>query len=303
MVEKMRQSGVNLKSLMYIIAGNFGIAMAYNLFYKANEIAAGGFGGIGLIVSTLTPLSAGTVIFAISIPVFIWSYFVQGFAYTLSALISTFALSLFTDLLAFLPNLTENRLLAVFCGGAIYGVSGAILVRGYVAGSGTDLLARLLVTKFRNVSLGMMVFLCDSAVVVASVFAFGDIESGIYAAGAIAVCSFVMDSVIRGFNRAAVFEIITPSQESAQALSAAVMEHIDRGVTLVPVVGMYEKLQRNMLMIAVSTKQIYEVKDLVAAYAPGSFVLMLHANEVLGEGFKGFDVTIPAKEIDTKDRL
>lgn len=295
----MKQKGVSLKSLLYIIVGNLGLALALDCFFTGNEIAAGGFGGIGVIVNSLVPtLSVGLVVFVISIPVFIWSYFVQGWAYTLSALLSTVAFSAFADLLAFLPNLTENRLLAAVCGGALYGVAGAILARGYVAGSGTDLLARLLVTRFRHISLGTFVFLCDALVVLASVFAFGDIESGIYAGGAIAVCSFTMDKVIHGFNKAVVFEIITPDAETADKLAAIIMEKLDRGVTMIPAVGMYERRERNMLMVAVSPKQIYEVKDLIHENAPGSFAVMLHANEVIGEGFKGLDVTVPVKDVD-----
>ena len=295
----MKQKGISLRSLLYLIVGNLGLALALDCFFTGNEIAAGGFGGIGVIVNALAPsLSVGFVVFVISIPVFIWSYFVQGWAYTLSALLSTVAFSGFADLLAFLPNLTENRLLAAVCGGALYGVAGAILARGYVAGSGTDLLARLLVTKFRHISLGTFVFLCDALVVLASVFAFGDIESGIYAGGAIAVCSFTMDKVIHGFNKAVVFEIITPDAETADKLSGIIMEKLDRGVTMIPAVGMYERRERNMLMVAVSPKQIYEIKDLIHDHAPGSFAVMLHANEVIGEGFKGLDVTVPVKDVE-----
>ena len=103
-------------------------------------------------------------------------------------------------------------------------------VRGYVAGSGTDRLARLLVTKIRHLSLGSFIFICDAAVVLASVFAFGDIESGIYAGAAIAVCSYTTDRMIHGFNKAVVFEVITPDGESCEKLSRAVMEKLDRGV-------------------------------------------------------------------------
>ncbi len=294
---------VSLKSLFYIAVGNLGLAAALDCFFTPNEIAAGGFGGIGVIVNSLLPVSVGTVVFVISVPVFIWSWFSQGPAYTLSALLSTAAFSVFADLLSFLPCLTENRLLASVCGGALYGVSGAVLVRGYVAGSGTDLLARLLVTKIRHLSLGSFIFICDAAVVLASVFAFGDIESGIYAGAAIAVCSYTTDRMIHGFNKAVVFEVITPDGESCEKLSRAVMEKLDRGVTMVPAVGMYQHSERNMLMIAVSPKQIYEVKDMIRTLAPGSFAVMLHANEVIGEGFKGLDVTVPLKDLPDSDKM
>ncbi len=300
----MKKYGFSLKSLAYIAVGNLGLALAMDLFFTANGIAAGGFGGVGVIVNFLFPkISVGAVIFLISVPVFIWSYFRQGLAYTLSALLSTAAFSVFTDLLDFLPCLTYNKLLAAICGGALYGLAGAVLVRGYVAGSGTDLLARLLVTKFRNVSLGTMVLICDMIVIAGSVAAFGDIEQGIYAAGAIAVCSWSMDKVIHGFNTAVVFEIITPDEKSARDLADVIMERIDRGVTLIPVEGMYSRTDRSMLMIAVRPKQIYEVKDIIHEAAPGSFAVMLHANGVIGEGFKGLDVTVPVKDISEEEKL
>lgn len=294
---------VSFKSLLYVLAGNLGLAAALDCFFAPNEIAAGGFGGVGVIVNSLLPVSVGTVVFLISVPVFLWSWFVQGPAYTVSALLSTAAFSVFADLLSFLPCLTENRLLAAVCGGALYGVSGAVLVRGYVAGSGTDLLARLLVTKIRHVSLGTLVFICDAAVVLASVFAFGDIESGIYAGAAIAVCSFTMDKMIHGFNKAVVFEVITPDNDACRRLSRAVMEKLDRGVTLIPAVGMYLESPRDLLLIAVSPKQIYEVKDMIHSLAPGSFAVMIDANEVMGEGFKGLDVTVPLKNISEADKM
>ena len=294
---------VSFKSLLYILVGNLGLAAALDCFFTPNEIAAGGFGGIGVIVNSLLPVSVGTVVFLISVPVFIWSWFVQGPAYTVSALLSTAAFSIFADLLSFLPCLTENKLLASVCGGALYGVSGAVLVRGYVAGSGTDLLARLLVTRSRHISLGACIFMCDAAVVLASVFVFGDIESGIYAGAAIAVCSFTTDKLIHGFNKAVVFEVIPPDGESAERLAEAVMRKLDRGVTLIPAVGMYQRSDRHMLMIAVSPKQIYEVKDMIHALAPGSFAVMLHASEVIGEGFKGLDVTVPLKDLSDNERL
>ncbi len=300
----MKKIGVTWQSLLYILVGNLGLALAMDCFFTPNEIAAGGFGGVGIIINSLIPqISVGTVIFVISVPVFIWSYFVQGLSYTLSALLSTAAFSVLSDTLSFLPCLTQNKMLASICGGALYGVAGAVLVRGYVAGSGTDLLARLIVTKLRHLSLGTSLLICDIAVVAASVVAFGDIESGIYAGGAIVVCSYTMDKVIHGFNKAVVFQIITPDEKSSDTLAGIIMEKLDRGVTLIPAVGMYQRSQRNMLMVAVSPKQIYEVKDLIHLYAPGSFVVMLHANEVMGEGFKGLDVTVPVKDISDDQRI
>ena len=101
---------------LHILFGNLLYALGFNLFLNGNNIAAGGFGGIGLVVSRFLPVSVGTVVVVLSIPIFIWSYKVQGAKYTISAFLSTLAFSGFTDLFSFLPNVTDNKLLAALCG-------------------------------------------------------------------------------------------------------------------------------------------------------------------------------------------
>lgn len=292
----MKRKQNYLTGLLYIIFGNIGYAVAYNCFFAGNNIAAGGFGGLGLVLSHFIPLTVGTIVMIISVPVFIWSYVVQGFKYTVSALISTAAFSLLVDLFSFLPSVTDNRLLAALCGGAIYGASAMILIRGRVSGSGTDLLARLIVTKVRFISLGAMLFTLDAAVILISIIAFGDIEGGIYAAGSMFVTSYVLDHLVRGLNKASLFQVIT--NVPVDMLTEQIYKKLERGVTLVPVTGVYKKEERNMLLIVVSNRQVYEMKDIIRQYAPDAFVMLLSANEIMGEGFHGLDVTVPVKELE-----
>lgn len=287
------------KDMLYLILGNLGYALSMNLFLFGNNIAAGGFGGLGLVVSHYLPVSVGTVIFVVSIPVFLWSFRVQGVKYTLSALISTAALSILTDLFTFLPNITENKLLAAICGGAIFGYSATILIRGRVSGSGTDLLARLLVTKFRHLSLGAYTFLCDVVVIALSVVAFGDLETAIFAAMTIFVSSFVTDTTVSGLNRAIMFQIITTADPGE--LAQKIYERLDRGVTLVPATGMYKREGKNMLLVVVGRRQVYDMKDLIKEYAPDAFVILSNITEIMGEGFRGLDVAVPVKNLEDED--
>ncbi|MBR5365978.1 MAG: YitT family protein [Clostridia bacterium] len=293
--KKKQKILILLREYGHLIVGNLLVALGFDLFFAGNDIAAGGFGGLGLVVSHYLPVSVGTVVFVISIPVLVWSFFVQGWRYTLSALASTAALSLFTDLFAPLPTLTDNMILASLCGGGLYGLGAAVLVRGRVSGSGTDLLGRLLITKFRVLTLGTFVMLIDAAVILLSVFTFGDLETGIYAALSIAVCSWVTDACINGFNKAYLFQIIT--DVDAEVLSAAICERLERGVTLIPARGMYRGEEHNLLLAVVSPRQVYEMKDILREIAPDSFVVLSPASEILGEGFHGVDVTVPIKDL------
>ncbi len=286
----MKKSVITAKSAICVILGNLGQAVAFDCFLAGNDIAAGGFGGLALVISELVPLTPGVIVAIMSVPLFIWSWVVQGTKYTISALLSTAAFSFFVDALAFMDTLTEDRLLASLCGGFLYGISAYIMARGYVAGSGTDLLARLLVTKLKHISLGTLLLVCDGTVVVLSMIVFRELESGIYAVVTLTVMSFVLDAAINGGNKAMLFEIIT--DRSPDELSDAIMNEMERGVTLVPVTGMYERQNRNMLMVVVSPREVYAVKKLIRQHCPGAFVVMLPASEILGEGFSGLDVTV-----------
>jgi uncharacterized membrane-anchored protein YitT (DUF2179 family) len=296
----MKKSGITLQALICILLGNAGQAVAFNCFFSPNEIAAGGFGGLALVLSTLIPISVGLLVIILSVPMFIWSYFVQGLEYTISALLSTVAFSAFVDLFSFLPCLTENKLLAAICGGLIYGAAAYILVRGYVAGTGTELLARLMVTKIRHISMGTMILILDGIVILLSVIVFGDLETSIYAIGSIAIASYSLDALIKGGNKAVIFQIITDGD--ADKLADEIMKSLDRGVTLIPAKGMYERKERDMLMVVVSPREVYAFKDIVRRLCPNAFIVMLSANEVMGEGFGGLDVTVPVKNVSEEQR-
>ncbi len=289
------------KEYIYLILGNALFGLAFNLFFRTNDIAAGGFGGLGMVINYYLPwVSIGMVVFIISIPVFIWSLLVEGGKYTLSALISTAVYSFFIDVFAAVPNVTDNLFMAAVCGGAMNGLAAATLVRGRVSGSGTDLLGRLLITRFRVLTLGTFVMMADVVVVVSSVLTFGNLETGVYSGLAIVTCSIVTDWCINGFNRAYLFQVIT--SVDAAYLSKQIHEQLDRGATLVQVKGTYSFQDKNMLMVVVSPRQVYEMKDLIKKYAPDAFVTLISSKEVIGEGFEGVDVTVPVKELDEMDR-
>jgi len=288
------------KEYAHLIVGNALYGLGFNLFFRTNDIAAGGFGGLGMVVNYYLPfISIGTAIFLMSVPVFLWSFKLQGAKYTLSALLSTVACSVFTDLFAFLPNVTENFLMAAILGGALYGVASMTLVRGRVAGRGTDLLGRLLITKFRVLSLGSFVLIVDGIVVLLSILTFGNLETGVYSVVAIVVYSIVTDRLINGFNRAFTFQVIT--SVDPDMLCEKIFEKLDRGATLVAARGMYSHEDRNMLYVAVSRSQIYEMKDILHEYAPDAFVMLMPSNEIMGEGFRGVDVTVPLKELEARE--
>ena len=60
---------------------------------------------------------------------------------------------------------------------------------------------------------------------------------------------------------------------------------MQRGVTLLKGKGMFTGQDRDILMCALSNKQVPDLKSVVSEIDPAAFVIVIEAREVLGEGF------------------
>ena len=276
------------RRILFILAGNLCNALALNLFLTENEIAAGGFYGIAIVLNHFFYVPVGTFVLVLTIPLLVWAWFVRGWKYVLNTLLTTASYSLFVDGSAFfLHRVTENLALAAVCGGALVGLGAVLYLQGESSSGGTDLLARLLVTCRREISLGTMFMIVDGAVILASILVTGDIELGLYAAISLGVCSYVNDLLIHGMNKAEVFFII-PSGDP-EPIARAIIHGLDRGVTSLSGRGMYGQEEKQVLMTVVKPRQSHRVKALVKEIDPAAFVFRSQANEVVGEGFLDVD--------------
>ena len=77
--------------------------------------------------------------------------------------------------------------------------------------------------------------------------------------------------------------------EDPEGMAAALMEHLGRGVTGIPSVGMYSGQKRKMLYCVVSRREIVTLKELVLRADPAAFLTVTDAREVLGEGFQEYE--------------
>jgi len=286
--------GIDWKKLprkfMLIFLGNLCYALAINLFMQENRIAAGGFAGLAIALNPWIHVPTGVFVLVLSIPLYIWSVSVKGWSFMILGLIGSVMYTVEVDLSAlFLPTVTNNLLLAAICGGALNGLATICFLAAETNSGGTDLLARLLLTRHRSLSLGTMFLFCDGAVVLISMLVERNIEIGIYGAIGIVVSSFVGDKMIAGMNRASIYYII-PSGP-AEPIADAIMNELQRGVTSLQGMGMYAKSERHVLMTVVKPAQGYKVKALVKRIDPGAFVFMARAAEVAGEGFIDVDAS------------
>lgn len=276
----------NLFMWIQILAGTVICALAYNMFLIPNDIAPGGFTGIGQLISHITNWPIGTVTLLLNIPLFLLSARQLGLSFGVRSLVATIGLSLMIDFLP-IPSIipadtSERMLLASVFGGVIAGAGFGLIIRGGATTGGTDMLARLINERFHAVSIGMIMFTVDAVVIVASAFIF-DIVSALFALISTFLMSHVIDLLLDGVNSARAYFIIS---ESSEAIAARVMNELERGATSLNGRGLYSGTNRDVLLCVVSRTESVHLRAIVAEIDPHAFMIATNVHEALGEGFR-----------------
>lgn len=291
--------GMTKKQLGYMFLGNLIYALCLDFFFVGNNIAAGGLAGLGTVINSFFHFPIGLTVFIMNIPIGIWGLKVKGKKYILLSAFNIGFFSLLVDLLSFLPCLTHDRLVAVVCGGMLYGTASAFSVRAQISTGGTDLLAKLIITKKKSLTLGKLYMILDGTIVLIATICYGNIESGIYAILAIGVSSMVTDKLNSGFNKASMFYVFV--NNNMDKITEEILYELNRGGTILNGKGLYTNQDKQILFIVVSPTQVHRLEQIVHKYDPTAFMVLCSASEIIGQGFRRLDLTSSIEE-ESKDK-
>lgn len=262
-------------------------AVGFNWFYVPNEIAFGGITGVGQIINAVLPWAPiGTVVIILNIPLFILGWRLLGGHLLLSSLYAMAVSSVFIDIVNSIWTFEAmDPMLACVFGGVLMGASlGMVFQQGATTG-GTDLIARLLKLKISWLPMGKLLMATDLVVIVATAIAFGSVYSALYGVVALYIAGIVMDRVLYGMDSAKVAYIIS---DRFQEIAAAIVNDLDRGVTILQGQGAYSGAEKKVLMCAFKQRQIVSIKRMVKELDPTAFIIVCDAHEVLGDGFREY---------------
>lgn len=269
-------------NILLIIAGLLLATLGYRLYLIPNNVAPGGFTGIGQIVNHLAPaVGVGMVNLVLNVPLFLLSLRSMGLGFGLRSLAGSVGLSLLLDYLP-APAMTDDILLSAIFGGVLCGAGFGLVLRGHATTGGSDMLAALLHRRFPSLKVSVCLFTVDATVVVVSGFVF-DASAAMYALISAFVMNVVMDQVLEGPGLARSHFIITTHGDE---IAARIMRELDRGVTALDAKGMYSGEGRTMLLCVVSRMEAVRLRAIVFSVDPRAFVIAHNVHEALGEGFK-----------------
>lgn len=276
-----------VRDFLVIALGTLLQALALRLFLIPANLASGGISGLAQIINHYTGWPIGAMIFLGNLPMFLigWRY-LGGRRFVLRTGFAILTVSLFTDLLApFLPadGLTQDIVLNTLYGGIVSGVGYGLVYRGQGTSGGSDILARIL-NNWKGISLTQSYLITDSLIMFLAGLAFSW-ENALYALVMLYVTGIAAEAVNEGSNVLRTAMIIT---SEPQKVADHILSEMERGVTMLDARGGYTGTARTVLYCVVSRAEVAQIKAVVREVDSRAFMVIGHAHEAIGEGFRPF---------------
>lgn len=285
MIAKYRRQPIPTKAVQVfeyalVVLGSFFVAIGFNLFLLPNEIASGGVAGISTILYSLFSFEPSIVQWVLNIPLFFLGMWILGRNFGAKTLVGTVMVPLFVSLTSEWNAASSDPLLAAVFGGMACGLGIGIVFRGKGSTGGIDLAAQIL-HKFVPLPFGICVALFDGMIVLAATFVFS-IEAGLYALIGLFITSRTIDLVQVGLNSSKAIMVVS---EYLEEIRDALLNEIDRGVTVWKAEGGYTRANKKMIMSVVNQNEFSRTTQIIKQIDPNAFIIVMNASEVIGEGF------------------
>ncbi|RPI29699.1 MAG: YitT family protein [Chloroflexota bacterium] len=273
------------RDYFFIALGALLQAIAMRLFLVPAHLVNGGISGLAQIINYYTGFPIGLMVFLGNLPLFWMGWrFLGGKRFALRTAFAVVIFALATDLLVyFLPEkgLTTDLVLNTLYGGLVSGVGFGLVYRGRGTSGGSDILARIL-NHWRGVSISQSYLLTDALIMFLAGLSFSW-ENALYALVMLYVSGIVAEAAMGGSDvvRTALIVTARPREVSEQILIG-----LERGVTMLTGRGAYTGAERIVLYCVVSRSEVNPLKALVHEADPKAFMVIGHAQEALGEGFR-----------------
>ena len=270
-------------------------ALSLRLFFVPADLASGGVSGIAQLIHHFTGWPIGFMILLGNLPLFALGWrFLGGVRFALRTAFAIFLYSAFTDLLVQTPlfaadgagtrliqDLQGDIFLNTLYGAVTSGFGYGLIYRARGTSGGSDILARIL-SHYRGVPMTTSYMLVDTAVILGAGFVFGW-KSALYSLIALYASGLVAEATLEGGATVRAAIIVTTE---AEAVSARVLEELERGVTILEGTGAYTGAGRPVLYCVISRAEVAALKTIVQEVDPRAFMVIGIAHEALGEGFR-----------------
>lgn len=289
-----------LKNILLTIIGTLIIAFGAAVFIIPFDLVSGGVSGIAIVLNKIISVEFFSVDLIITIATWILFFvglFVLGRSFALKTLISTIlypvGVSLFMKITdpSFLNGFfclqasqhsETSLILATTLGGVCVGAGCAITFLGGGSTGGVDIISFSICKIFKRLKSSVVIFIVDASIVLFGMFVIGDFVISLLGIFSAFIAALMVDKVFIGSSKSFIAQIISSKYD---VINKEIIEKVDRGSTIIDVVGGYTGEDRKMIMVSFTMNQYAEILNVIHKNDKNAFVTIHQAHEITGEGW------------------
>lgn len=266
------------RKLFFLTLGPFIAAFALEIFLVPNNIIDGGIVGISIILSYLTKVNLGMLIFLINIPFFFLAFNKIGKKFVIQTFYAIGMLSLAINFIGTHPHPTTNDLLlSTVFGGMILGLGVGLVLKNEGSLDGTEIMSLVLSKKF-GFSVGEWIMTFNIFIYALAGVVFGW-NKAMYAILTYFIAFKVIDIVLEGLNSAKSVRIIS---DNANNIGKELLKELGIGVTYISAQGGYSGLPKTIIYCVVSRLEMAKLKTIAKKIDPQAFISIVDVHEAYG---------------------
>lgn len=274
-----------MSDYLMIALGMIMYGIGWTVFLLPNDITTGGVPGIASIIYFATGFPVQYTYFAINFFLLLLSLKVLGLKFSIKTIFAVFVLTFFLSIIqkltAGLSLLHDQPFMACVLGASFCGSGIGIAFSANGSTGGTDIIAAV-INKYRNVSLGRVILICDMIIITSSYFVLHDWEKVVYGFVTLYVSSFVLDQIVNSARQSVQFFIISKHYEE---IGHRINIDMHRGVTVIDGTGLYTGFGIKIMFVLAKKRESTTIFRLIKDIDPDAFVSQSAVIGVYGEGF------------------
>ena len=266
-----------------VLLGNALYAVGVVFFVVPGRLITGGTTGISLFVNRMTGLNVSLFLLVANGLLFLAGFLVLGKKFAATTALSTFFYPAAVEAVSRAKGdwlLTGDPLLCTIFGGLCIGLAIGIVIRAGASTGGMDI-PPLILNKYFRLPVSTMIYVFDMMILLLQAFDSTG-EEVLYGLLLVIIYSIVLDKcLVFGQNK---IQIKVVSEKSGE-IRQAILQDIDRGVTLIKGTKGFSGEATNIVLTVISSRELAKVERLVHGIDDNAFVIVNQVSEVSGRGF------------------
>ena len=280
-----------IRDYLFIALGIICYSVGWALFLLPYKLPLGGTAGIATLVYFATDFPIQYTYFIINFVLLTATFKILGKSFTVRTIFGVLVMTLCTWLTQLLFKDASGNILqllgpdeafmACVIGASMCGLGLGIVFINSGSTGGTDVIAAV-VNKYRDISLGRVILMCDFLIVSSCYFIDHNWKQVIMGFITLFIVTNVLDWVVNSARQSVQFFIFSKHHEE---IADKIIKKTGRGVTVIKGTGWYSQSEVKVLMVLAKKSESILIFRFVNDIDPNAFVSQSSVIGVYGQGF------------------